>query len=343
MERIDEGCVARRAHQVTGEIDAIPKMLIFWGFLAIIFVFPHPTLGDTQNWPADCKLTAVAQLPMTLKSGHVVISALANGKDLALGIDTGGFGSSLTKAGADHLGMVAPYSARLGGVVAGIGGLWVSEGNVHLYNLQIGDLELHNLKLPVMMAFPGVDGLIGPDILGGYDAEYDFARETFSLYRSHPCSDHAVSWTASYTVIPFTLTRSGHVRIPITLDGQKAYAILDTGAGVSVLSMGDANSMFGLSAHSPNVEGTSSISGFSWRKPVNAYGYTFKTLTLGGIALNDPRIELVNGRNFLGNDFASLVLGTDVLSRFHLYIAYRQQKLYVTDARAREDALFDAK
>jgi hypothetical protein len=32
-----------------------------------------------------------------------------------------------------------------------------------------------------------------------------------------------------------------------------------------------------------------------------------------------------------------------VLSRFHLYIAYRQQKLYVTDARAREDALFDAK
>jgi hypothetical protein len=45
-------------------------------------------------------------------------------------------------------------------------------------------------------------------------------------------------------------------------------------------------------------------------------------------------MELIEGRNFLGHDFARLVLGNDVLSRFHLYIAYRQQKLYLTDADA---------
>ena len=310
---------------------------LFKSLLIISTAMSLPVHAETElshGWPEDCKLVPVAQLPMTLKTGHVVIPASANGKDLALGIDTGGFGSSLTKAGADHLGMVAPYSARLGAIIPGIGGLWISEGNIHLYNLQIGDLELHNLKLPVMVAFPSVDGLIGPDILARYDAEFDFGHKTFSLYRHHPCSDHAVYWTTSYAVIPFTLTRSGHVRIQVTLDGRNIDAILDSGAGISVLSLGDANSMFGLAADSPDVEATNPVSGFSWRGPVKAYSYTFKTLTMGGVTIPNPRIELTEGHNFLGNDFASLVLGNDILSRFHLYIAYRQQKLYVTDAQA---------
>ena len=53
---------------------------------------------------------------------------------------------------------------------------------------------------------------------------------------------------------------------------------------------------------------------------------------MGGMTIPNPRMELVEGRNFLGHDFASLVLGNDVLSRFHLYIAYQEQKLYLSDA-----------
>ncbi|MGH6829369.1 MAG: aspartyl protease family protein [Rhizomicrobium sp.] len=269
---------------------------------------------------------------MMLKTGHVVIPASANGKDLTLGVDTGGYGSSLTKAGVGRLGL--PYSARLGAIIPAIGGAWISEGNVHLDNLRIGDLELHGVYIPEMVAFPGVDGLIGPDILGHYDAEFDFGRKIFSLFKPHPCSDHAVYWAGAYTTIPFTLTRSGHVRVPVTLDGQNTDAILDTGAGISVLGMRDANRMFGLAPNSPDVKATNPVSGTAWRRPVNAYIYTFKTLILGGVTIPNPKMELIDGRNFLGNDFASLVLGNDVLSHFHLYIAYLQQKLYVTDAQA---------
>jgi predicted aspartyl protease len=301
--------------------------------LLILFAIPLPVHAETQSdWPEDCKLVPMAQLPMTLKAGHVTILASANGKHLTLGIDTGGYGSSLTQAGVDQLGL--PYSARLGAVIPAIGGMWISEGNVHLNNLRIGDLKLDGVYIPEMVAFPGVDGLIGPDILGHYDAEFDFGGKTFSLFKPHPCSDHAVYWTSSYTVIPFTLTRSGHVRVPVILDGQNTDAILDTGAGISVLSMRDANSMFGLAANSPNVEATGPVSGTPWRRPVNAYTYTFKTLTMDGVTIHTPRIELIDGRNFLGNDYATLVLGNDVLSRFHLYIAYREKKLYVTDAQA---------
>jgi predicted aspartyl protease len=310
---------------------------IFKALAVILPALSLPVHAETEQgpgWPADCKLERVAQLPMTLKTGHVVIPASANGKDLTLGIDTGGFGSSVTKEGAGRLGMVAPYAARLGAVVPGLGGLWTSEGNVRLNTLRIGDLELDRIFLPVMVAFPGVDGLIGPDILGRYDVEFDFGGKTFSLFKTHPCSDHAVYWTGSYTVIPFTLTRDGHVRVPVMLDGRNMDAILDTGAGISVMSMRDANDRFGLAPDSPDVEAANPVSGLAWARPVNAYATTFKSLTFGGVVISNPRIELTEGRNFLGHDFAQLVLGNDVLSHFHLTIAYRQQKLYLTDAQA---------
>ena len=181
----------------------------------------------------------VAQLPMTLNAGHAVIPASANGKDLSLGIDTGGFGSSLTETGADRLGVAAPYRARLGAVVPGIGGLWTSGGSVHLDKLRIGDLELDRIFLPVMMAFPGVDGLVGPDILAKYDAEFDFAGKSFRLFKHHTCANHAVTWTGPYIVIPFTLSRDGHIRVPVVLESASTTdAILDTGAGISVMSSG---------------------------------------------------------------------------------------------------------
>ena len=186
--------------------------------------------------------------------------------------------------------------------------------------------------MPEMDTLPGVDGLIGPDILGRYDAEFDFGGKTFRLFKPHPCAGRAVHWSRSYTVLPFTLTSSGHVRVPVTLDGRSMDAILDTGAGISVLSMRDANNMFGLGPGSPDVEAANPMSGTPWAGPVHAYLHSFQTLTIAGVTIRNPRMELTEGRNFLGDDYATLVLGNDVLSRFHLLIAYRQQKLYLTDA-----------
>jgi predicted aspartyl protease len=309
----------------------MPSRAISAPLILAALIFPQAASAQ-EGWPEDCKLVRVTELPMTLKTGHVTIAASANGKDLTLGIDSGGFGSSLTKAGVGRLGL--SYSARLGAIIPAVGGAWISEGNVRLDNLRIGDLALDGVILPEMIAFPGVDGLIGPDTLSRYDAEFDFGGKTFRLFKPHPCSGRAVYWTSSYIVIPFTLTASGHVRVPVTLDARSTNAILDTGAGISVLSMRDANSMFDLAPDSPGVEATNPVSGTAWGKPVKAYSHIFKTLTIGGVTIPNPRVELTDGRNFLGNDFATLVLGNDVLSRFRIYIAYRQQKLYLSDADA---------
>ncbi|HKD46885.1 MAG TPA: pepsin/retropepsin-like aspartic protease family protein [Rhizomicrobium sp.] len=276
---------------------------------------------ERPGLPAECE--PLTQLPMTLISGHVTIPASINGKDVTLGIDTGGPFSSLTLAAAHRVGHVG-----------------------HRDDLRIGDLQLERVYMGWMNSFPGVDGLIAPDVLSKYDAEFDFGGSIFRLFKPHSCADRR---TGAYSVIPFTLTRDGHVRVPVTLDGRNTYAILDTGAPISVLSMQDATRMFGLDQDSAGIKAAKTVSGLwsnallanytygIWDYPsktVSAYTYPFKTITMGAMSVADPPIELSAGRNFLGSDFASLLLGNDVLSHFRLYIAYREQKLYIADAGA---------
>ena len=297
------------------------KRQIFKASLVILAAMSLPVHAEERgDWPADCKLERVSQVPMTLISGHVTVHASVNGKDFIMGVDTGGLSSGLTTAAYNRLG------------IAG-----------HRGNLRIGDLEWDYLNIVGMEAFPGVDGLIAPDILDRYDAEIDFNSKTFNLFKPHPCSGRAVYWVGSYTVVPFTLTRFGHVRVPVTLDGQTTYAILDTGAPVTALSMQDASSMFGLTPDSANIEAAGTVSGpwstafkvgFNTFETRSAHTYPFQALTIGGVTIPNPPAELIDGRNFLGSDLATIVLGNDVLSRFHIYVAYHEQKLYITEVQA---------
>ncbi len=296
--------------------------------LLAVSVLSRPAQAQTRpDWSADCKLERLAELPMTMKSGHVVIPASVNGKDVTLGIDTGGPFSSLSLAAAHRIGNVG-----------------------HRDDLRLGDHELDRVYMGWMESFPGVDGLIAPDVLSRYDVEFDFGAGTFRLFKPHPCADRVVTWTGSTTVMRFTLTDDGHVRVPVTLDGRSIYAILDTGAPISILSMQDAGRMFGITPDNVNIEAAkTTVSGLwsnlhlapyasgVWNAPsraVSAFAYPFKAMRMGDLSLSDPPIKVMEGRNFLGSDSASLLLGNDVLSRFHLYIAYHDQNLYITDAEA---------
>lgn len=300
---------------------------IIWAALPVSFAAFSSPLAHAESgsdWPQDCKLERVAQLPMTMISGHVTVPASINGKGVTLGIDTGSFLSSLAMGSIRRLGVAeSDFAARPA-------------------DLTIGDLNLDSAHMAVMNAFPGVDGIIGHDVLRKYDVAFDFGNKTFSLFKPHPCVDHAVYWTHSYAVIPLAPSFGGHVRIPVTLDSRNTYAILDTGAPISVLSMQDASSMFGLTPGSTGLEVARPVAGPEAAfgvltapvKAATAFTYPFKTLTLTGVTIPNPPIELVEESNFLGRDNATILIGNDVLSRFHIYVAYQERKVYITDAGA---------
>jgi len=323
----------------------------FLGVLLAALMWPGMALAQ-GTWPEDCKLVRMAELPMTYKSGHAQIPAQVNGKDVAMEIDTGTAITGLTKTTIAGLGLVTHrQDSRIIFDVAGR----LSDEYVRVNEFRLDHLEKGGDYFDVLAPLRDVDGLIGVDVLRNYDADFDFARGQLNLFRHHPCADRAVYWTGNYVALPFSsvtgnntvmpgrivnggmnkmgVLDDGHIRVAMMLDGQEVYAVIDTGAPVSVISMQEAQRLFGLSAASPDVEKAGKFSGISGGE-LPSYRYPFKTLAMGGISVMNPNIRIAEGRNFLEPDYASLLLGMDVLQKLHLYIAYGEGKIYMTSADA---------
>jgi hypothetical protein len=81
------------------------------------------------------------------------------------------------------------------------------------------------------------------------------------------------------------------------------------------------------------------------------YRYAFKTLTFEGVTVGNPNIEIlpnVMNRNAdqshkmntnieRNSDDVALpvvIVGMDVLAKLHLYFAFKERKLYITEAAA---------
>src|ERR1700744_517168 len=100
-------------------------------------LIPHAAHAQGE-WPDDCKLVRMAQLPMTLEEDHISIPAQVNGKDVTLAIDTGGFASSLTDEATERLGLVRH---RMNSVIIRDMGGKVADEYVGVEKFRLGNLE----------------------------------------------------------------------------------------------------------------------------------------------------------------------------------------------------------
>lgn len=174
----------------------------------------------------------------------------------------------------------------------------------------------------------GADGTLSPDMMKQYDVEIDFPRGIFGLFSQKHCKGQVVHWTRSgYVVLPMEVVASGHIEVPVTVDGKKFTAVLDTGAQSSIISMSAARAL-GITERSPEL------------KPIKmsnsryqAYDYPFKSLDFDGISVSSPRLQIVSD-NFLPSMRIDMIIGISILRRLHLYIAYGEEKLYITPAGA---------
>jgi predicted aspartyl protease len=140
-----------------------------------------------------------------------------------------------------------------------------------------------------------------------------------------------VYWTKSpYAVVPMTADSAGHVVVPVSLDGKDIKAVLDTGASHSTITTGEARVLFGLDKTNPAMKRDKDIS-VNGTAATALYRYPFKALTLDGVSIGQPAIEILEGKRFkVGED--EMLIGIKTLRRLHLYIAYGEQKVYMTPA-----------
>ena len=309
-------------------------------------MFAAPALAAA---PACGPLQLIVSLPMTpLGPANVVTVPITIGdRQMPFLVDTGGVISMVTRRTVRELNLSPTKTNQ---VLTGVSGAY-SDEMVRLPALTIGNLRLQDGAY--FFIAPGDDspndtrpapygGILAPEMLQKFDADFDFAGNKLNLISQNHCDGKVVYWSAPTTaVVPFTLDPAGHIRFPMTLDGKRVRAMMDTGATRTNLNLNIARRTFGINTTDPDLEKVGELRG---NYTADVYRKQFKALAVDGVTVTNPMITLLpdminttseprpTGSLIRDTDqgLPELILGMSVLSKLHVYIAYKERKVYIT-------------
>lgn len=306
----------------------------------------HPAAARAQCGPLSI-LTSIDI--RSDRSGRPMISALIDDKPVGLIVDTGGAFSSLTKRAVRELNLQTGASRIQ---LRNIAGQRENE-EARLPSIALGRIRQEGAYFMVLPGEedpndPGIEvfgGVLGADMMRNVDVDFDFAANKLNLISQDHCAGNVVYWQApALAVVPMTLGRWGHILFRMELDGRRVNAALDTGASTTVLNLDTARRVFRIDVNAPDVEKIGEVTG---GYTASAYRRRFKTLTVNGVTISNPMIVMLP--DMLGgaspgaprtgsiirdesNGLPDMILGMNIMSQMHVYIAYKERKLYITAA-----------
>jgi predicted aspartyl protease len=297
----------------------------------------------------DCRpLTLITTVDLVRREGdpHVFVPVTINGTQKLMLLDTGGWSTEVTSQAAADLGL--PYvTIRYSEVnLAGE----ESHQAASVDSFSIGQLTTKSVEFvvaPERYLFhdePQYAGILAPNILKNYDVDIDFGGNKLSLLSPDHCEGKVIYWPANaVAVVPMRVLRSGHILVPVNLDGKEVNAILDTGAYTTTLMMPVAEDDFGLKMGSPDTPKSAEMPD---RPGTPIYEHKFSSLNFGGVSVSNlsvailpdflrnksggPQLGSRLGSNAAHEQVPDMLIGMNVLRHLHVYIAYREQKLYIT-------------
>jgi predicted aspartyl protease len=317
--------------------------------MKVVFLLAAALAAIVPAFADDCpplQLYASVQLQRSPDGDAEYVPVTINGKPQLLELDTGAESSILTAEAAKQLGLESHV------------------GNFRIYtvtgdysdqetttSLQIGNLKSNGIRFVVapegvLPLDPGVAGLLGADLLGNLDVSIDFGTNKLDLINPNHCKGKVVYWPQRpLAIVPFEQPGTVHIIIPVTLDGHEMEAIVDTGASKSTLRRHRAETTFDLTMGASDTPAVGHVNG---NKDVEMWRHTFKTLTLEGVTVANPELDIIPDRMSehvaMGAETGShintrdeglkpdILLGMNVLKHLHVYIAYKEQTLYITPA-----------
>ena len=301
-------------------------LLVLMTVPAAQFPFGSSQAFAARKTPKDCSLTLYASLPMEVQpDGRFSIPITMDNHALNFLVDTGGAVATITEYKALYMRKeIKETRARLTGVAGVTMNRFVVADTFSLGPLTGKKLELFVEERPIA----NVDGTLAPDMLQQYDIDFDFAGKKMNIFSQDHCKGKVVHWTNSgHVVLPITVTNiNGHIRIPVFLEGKKVWAILDSGAAGSLMPVRVAKAL-GIEPGHPDLKPEGIAAGHQ------VYSYPFKMLDFDGVAVTNPKIAVV-ADDFLKGLNVDLIIGIGIMSKLRLYVAYEEEKLYITPANA---------
>jgi hypothetical protein len=347
--------ISRPSGQRQADLEVTARSLILGAIAAL-------ALAGTAH-AADCKLQNVASLDATHTSDGLLAVPVSLGSErvnmlLDTGAERGVIDISVTqKMGLTPLKIYSPPPIFN---VHGAPFLSMVQFSQPDFYLADGTKLDHFVKVPVVnigasrsqsVTFllarfddaqtQSMKGILGSNLLQNFDVEVDPATAKVNLFSPDHCENRVVYWAPVYADLPLHIGFNGQIEFTMSLDGRDVDAILDTGAAHTTLNIALARRAFGIDLDGRAVERVSGEGGNT------IYRTRFRSLSVDGLEIKNPQVYLTpdqiarrqmvealdsgtSGSGILGG--GKLVLGMDVLSHLHFYIAYREKKLYFTAA-----------
>jgi tetratricopeptide (TPR) repeat protein len=282
---------------------------------------------------ADCKLERYAELPVIMADTRPLIAGSVNGVDALFLADSGAFFSMLSLDSTQRFKLRLDSLPR-GMEVRGVSGV----ADVHVARVKdfilrgLNKDPIHDVEFLVggNAIAGGVAGIIGQNVIGHADSEYDLANGVIRLIHPKDCGDHVLAYwhgDAPIAIVPIASVTpmSPHLIGSAMLNGSKIGVLFDTGSMRSMLDFRAARRA-GIKLDGPEV-----TAGGSWQ---GVNGKTFETfitrvdsLDLGGELIKNARLRVADIETPHGAD---MVLGADFFLSHHIYVAATQHRIYFT-------------
>ena len=320
---------------------------------AILAVTALAVLSATPNAASaaanECKLSRIAEFEMIREpDGKIAVAVSLNGAQHRMLLATSSINSAVMRDFADSNHIPQKHLDQNVHV-------YIAGGEAEMYgtidSLTLGSGTGSGLRMIVAPGYypvdPAVVGMLGTDILGNFDVEFDFAAGKIRLFSNDHCPNIGAYWAAKYAELPIDLKQLGKPLSQWTLDGKPVSVSFDTSAAHSIMPMTVATEKFGLDTGSPGVEAAGNDAA-----GLPVYRYRFRSLAADGIAVNNPLVALYDsrsqqercdGKTRFGHRWqqtttcygqGDLALGLQELSKLHLYFAYKEKVIYFTAADA---------
>jgi tetratricopeptide (TPR) repeat protein/predicted aspartyl protease len=280
----------------------------------------------------NCELRKFAEFPLTMRDMRPLIPVKFNGRDASLAVDSGAFFSMITAGTAAEFGLKlgpAPFGLR----VTGVGGSQAEVAVTTVDELLIAGQSLRHIQFLVGGSEPeaGSVGLLGQNILGIADAEYDLANGVIRLMEPKGCGKGSLAYWAkageAIGVVDIESKRESgfHTIGTASVNGTKIQVVFDTGAGLSLLTLRAAKRA-GIKLDDPGVisgglgYGIGKTFHETWIAPV-------KSFSLGGEEVQNTKLRIGDVPSF---NEADMLLGPDFFLSHRIYVSNEQHKLYFT-------------
>ena len=277
---------------------------------------------------AACKVSRVAELPVTMSGLRPLVSAKINGADALFIADSGAFYSTLTPAAAAQFKLKlgpAPYWFALTGV-GGEARTWLTV----VKTFTLFDLPIPNVEFIVAgNELEGAVGLLGQNVFRMADVEYDLAGGAIRLMRPHDCRNAEMAYWATsqpYSIVDIDAAtpQSPHTTGVAFINGAKIRVLFDTGAPASVLTLAAA----GRAGVKPGGQGVvdAGLAHGVGRQVVQTWIAPFASFKIGDEEIRNTHLRIGD----TGIRDVDMLIGADFFLSHRIYVASSQHKLYFT-------------